>query len=89
MDRTSLIFCAGSLLASLAVAWLAYPLAALDPDVVARAATPQPAETLGLIDVGGGFGEVSALELVGYYVENPPAPDAAAAAAPVIRFGGC
>ena len=90
MDRASLIFCVGAILVSLAVAWVAYPYAALDADVIARADTPQPAETLPPIDVGQGFGELPALELMGYYVENPPAkPEGGAAAAPEIRFGGC
>lgn len=90
MDRVSLMFCVGSLLVSLGVAWVAYPYAAMDAEAVARADVPQPAETLGLINVGEGFGDVSALELMGYYVENPPAkPEGGAAAAPEIRFGGC
>lgn len=89
MDRDSLIFCVGSLAASLVVAWLAFPYAALDSETVAMAATPQPAENLPMVDVGQGFGELPALELMGYYVENPPAPPQAGAAAPEIRFGGC
>lgn len=90
MDRSSLIFCTGSLVACLGAAWLFFPLAALDPETVAMAQTPQPAETLPMIDVGQGFGELPAVELIGYYVENPPDPPAAGAAPePVIRFGGC
>lgn len=90
MDRTSIIFCAGMLAASLAVAWIAFPFAALDPATAAAARTPQPAELLGDVDVGQGFGELPVIELMGYYVENPPAPQAAGgAAAPEIKFGGC
>jgi len=55
-----------------------------------RANTPQPAEVMPMIDVGKGFGELPAIELIGYYIENPPAPPTAgAAAAPEIKFGGC
>lgn len=90
MDRNSLIFCVGSLAVSLLIAWIAFPYAAMDPETLAMASTPQPAENMPLINVGEGFGELPAVELMGYYVENPPAPpQAGAAPAPEIRFGGC
>lgn len=88
MDRSSIIFCVSSLVASLAIAWVAFPYAALDRAVVIQAQTPQPPELLDDVDVGKGFGEVPVLELMGYYVENPPVV-AAGAAAPEIKFGGC
>lgn len=88
MDRESIFFCAGSLVVSVALAWICFPLAALDRDTVEMAKTPQPAEVMPDIDVGGGFGKLPAIELIGYYVENPPAVSAAAAA-PEIKFGGC
>lgn len=90
MDRDSLIFCVGALVATLGLSALIYPMAALPADVVARAASPQPAEELGEVELGGGFGTVPVIELMGYYVENPPAPvTQGAVAAPQIRFGGC
>lgn len=90
MDRTSLTFCIGALALFVAISALAYPFAAIPPDKLARAATPQPAEALGSIDVGHGFGEVPVSTLMDYYISNPPAkPAAGAAAAPHIRFGGC
>ncbi len=88
MDRTSIIFCVSSLVASLAVAWVAFPFAALDQEVIIRAQTPQPAELLDDVDVGKGFGTLPVIELMGYYVENPPVVTAGAAA-PEIKFGGC
>ena len=90
MDRASLIFCIGALALSLVVAVIAYPLAAMPADQLARAAKPQPAEALGSVDVGNGFGEVPVTKLMDYYITNPPAETAAApAAAPQIHFGGC
>jgi len=90
MDRTSLTFCAVSLMAAGAISWLAFPMAALDPDTVELAAMPQPAEMLDMVDVGDGFGELPVIELMGYYVENPPVvASLAALAEPEIRFGGC
>ena len=90
MERSSWIFIAGSLIATVAISWLAFPFAALDRETVARAAEPQPAEELGMVDVGQGFGELPVEELMLYYVENPPAaPEPGAVAAPEIKFGGC
>ncbi|SMH45633.1 hypothetical protein [Maritimibacter sp. HL-12] len=90
MDRSSFIFCAASVIVCLGLAWIAYPLAALDEETIAQANTAQPAELMPMIDVGGGFGELPATELMDYYIENPPAPpEAGAAAAPEIKFGGC
>lgn len=90
MDRASAIFCIGSVIASLVVAWIAFPYAAMDPDKLAYASTPQPPELMDDVDVGEGFGKQPVLELMGYYVENPPAKAApGAGAAPEIRFGGC
>lgn len=89
MDRSSIIFCTTSLLASLAIAWIAFPFAALDREVVVQAQEPQPAELLDTVDVGQGFGELPVIELMGYYVENPPAVETGEAAAPELKFGGC
>lgn len=88
MDRGSIFFCAASLVVCGGLAWLGFPLAALERDVIDMAKTPQPAETMPMVEIGGGFGEVSPLELMGYYVDNPPAVSASAAA-PEIKFGGC
>lgn len=90
MERGSWIFLVGSLIATILVCWVAFPFAALDREVIERAAVAQPAEALGTVDVGGGFGELPVEELMLYYVENPPAaPEPGAAAAPEIKFGGC
>lgn len=91
MDKTSVIFCVGALALSLAVAILAFPYAAMPAAEVARAATPQPAEALGSVEVGGGFGRVPVTKLMDYYIDNPPAPATASAApaAPRLHFGGC
>lgn len=90
MDRNSWLFIAGSLLVTGLVCWIAFPFAAMDRAVVEAARVPQPAEAMGLVDVGEGFGELPVEELMLYYVENPPAaPVAGAVAAPEIKFGGC
>ena len=77
MNRESLVFCAAALAVALAVC--------------AASLKPAPAETLPDLDIGGGFGKVSVIELVGFYIENPPAPKGAGGdASPAVkRFGGC
>jgi len=90
MDRSSILFCAGSLVVCLGLAWIAFPFAAVDPEVIEMSNSAQPAELMPMIDVGKGFGELPAEELILYYVENPPAPpEAGVVAAPEVKFGGC
>lgn len=86
MDRSSVIFCVMSLVVSLGLAAVAYPLAAVPTAQAAFAMTAQPAEEMDDIDLGE-FGTVSVLELVGYYIENPPAP--VAGGGHKKRFQGC
>jgi hypothetical protein len=90
VNRQSLLFCAGALAASLLVCALAFPFAALPPEALEASRRPMPPQSLPDIEVGGGFGRVSVLELVGYYLENPPARPAADGAVPAVkRFRGC
>jgi hypothetical protein len=64
MNRESLIFCGASLVVTLAVSAIGFHFAALPGETVAAAKKPAPAETLPDIDMGGGFGKVSVIELV-------------------------
>jgi hypothetical protein len=90
MNRESLIFCGASLTVALAVCAAGFFLAALPRATVEAAKQPAPAETLPDLDIGGGFGKVSVIELVGFYIENPPAPKGGGDASPAVkRFGGC
>ncbi|MFN4148755.1 MAG: hypothetical protein ACK4E4_04310 [Rhodocyclaceae bacterium] len=90
LDRTGVIFCSVSLIVASAACIGGFQLAAMPKSVVAAAKVPVPPETLPELDLGA-FGKVSVLELMGYYIDNPPAPVTAgngAVAAPK-RFGGC
>jgi hypothetical protein len=92
VNRESLIFCVAALVVALAVCAAGFRLAALPRDVVDAAKRPAAPETLPDVDLGGGFGRVSVIDLIGYYIENPPAKANAAGgdAAPAARrFGGC
>lgn len=89
MDRSSLVFCASAVVLTLLVSALAFPFAARSREDAVASRTPVAAETLGSIDLGP-FGTVSVSDLVHYYIDNPPAPAAAAGgAAPKQRFQGC
>lgn len=89
LDRTGVIFCsAGVVLATLACS-VGFSLAALPPERLQAAKTPAAPEALPDVEIPG-FGKVSVLELMGYYIDNPPAPAGAAASTPAVhRFGGC
>ncbi len=90
MNRESLVFCGVSLAVALAVCAAGFSLAALPRETVEALRKPAPAETLPDLDIGGGFGKVSVIELVGFYMENPPAPKGGGDAVPAAkRFGGC
>ncbi|HEB96117.1 MAG TPA: hypothetical protein ENI96_06780 [Sedimenticola thiotaurini] len=88
MDRSSLLFCAAAIGLSLAIAVLAWPYAAIPQQRLELSRQVMPAEDLGEVDLGE-FGRVPVLELVEYYLENPPAPVAAGAPVRKVRFQGC
>lgn len=91
MNRESLIFCSAALAVTVVVSGIGFSLAAVPRQTIEASKKPVPAETLPDIDIGGGFGKVSVIDLVGFYIENPPAPVNTAGGAPpaVKRFGGC
>ncbi len=91
MNRESLLFCVGALALTVVVLAAGFGLAALPPETVAAARRPVAAETLPDVELGGGFGTVTVIDLLGFYLEHPPAPAGAAGAAPAAtkRFGGC
>lgn len=92
MNRESLIFCGAALAVTVAVSAAGFSLAARPRQAVEAETKPAPAQSLPDIDLGGGFGKVSVIELLGYYIENPPAPKGGSGgdAAPAVkRFGGC
>lgn len=89
IDRASLIFCVLSVVISVGLAWLVYPLAAISPETIAASKQATDAENIPELDLGD-FGVVSVEELLGYYIENPPAPkEAGSAPERAVRFSGC
>jgi hypothetical protein len=90
VNRESQIFCALALAASLALCAAGFQFAAIPKASIEAARRPVPPQALPDVNVGGGFGKVSVVELVGYYIENPPVPAAGDGAVPAVkRFRGC
>lgn len=89
--RQTFLFCGGCLAITLGLAAALFPLASISEEALAQSRTPQAAENMADIDVGTGFGVLPVMELMGYYLENPPTPpESGAAQAPRRQqFGGC
>ncbi len=90
MNRASIIFCTVSLALTAVALAAGFNLAAMPRQSVALAKTPVPPESLPDIDMPG-FGKVSVMDMMDYYIENPPAAATAGGGATtsVKRFGGC
>lgn len=89
LNRTGVIFCTSSLIVTAVVCAIGFSFAALPRETVAAAKVAAPPETLPELALPG-FGTVTPIDLVGYYIDNPPAPVVAGGAAPAVkRFGGC
>ena len=90
LDRTGVIFCSASLVIAALVSAVGFSLATLPPETVRAGKVPVPPESLPDIDIPG-FGKVSVIDLIGYYIDNPPAPvGTSGASTPATqRFGGC
>lgn len=85
------LFCVASLLGCLGLAVLLYPEARLSEEILAANRAAQPMESFDLVIDAGDFGPVTVIELMAYYLENPPQPEVQGGAAqpPKRHFGGC
>lgn len=90
MNRVSIGFCTVSLALTAVVLVAGFNLAAMPRQSIAAAKTPVPPESLPDIDMLG-FGKVSVMDMMGYYIENPPVAATAGGGATTSakRFGGC
>lgn len=90
LNRTGVIFCSASLALAATVCVAGYYLTALPRETIAAVKVPVPPESLPDLDLPG-FGKVAVLDLMGYYIDNPPVPVSAGGGAPPAakRFGGC
>lgn len=84
-----LMFCAACLLLSFGAGAILYPYATISPQALAASKKPQPMQNLPDVDLGPNYGVVPVTELVGYYIEHPPAPPGSGAPRHQEQFGGC
>ena len=88
MDRSSIIFCIGSVLFCLGIAIFTFPAASVSRETITNANTPMDAEKMQDIDLGD-FGKVTVLEMLNYYLENPPAKITVESELKETHFQGC
>ena len=88
MDKSSLVFCIGSLLVCLGIAIFTFPKASVSRETLTNAKTPMDAEKMKDIDLGD-FGKVTVLEMLDYYLENPPANPTVESELKETHFKGC
>ncbi|MBC8219461.1 MAG: hypothetical protein H8E67_02705 [Proteobacteria bacterium] len=88
MDRSSIIFCIGSVLFCLGIAIFTFPAASVSRETLTNANTPMDAEKMQDIDLGD-FGKVTVLEMLNYYLENPPAKTTVESELKETHFQGC
>ena len=88
MDRSSIIFCVGSLLVCLGIAIFNFPEASVSRETPTNANTPMDAEKMKDIDLGE-FGKVTVLKMLDYYLENPPANTSVEFELKETHFQGC
>ena len=89
MRPSILIFCIASLAGVVIVCALLFPHVSMSRAEAEAARTPVPMEEFDLVDLGRGYGELPVIELIGYYLENPPPAATAGAASKKKHFGGC
>ena len=82
-----IIFCILSLVGSIGLSYALYPHAS-SPKVGESKAAKAMEDFVEDIDLGEDFGPMSVIDLMGYYLENPPTPSNSPAV-PKRQFGGC
>ncbi len=88
MKLTHGLFCIASLFGVYLIALVMFPLAAKPKNDIEFASIPQSAELFDDVDLGD-FGQVPVLDMVQYYIENPPVIDTASGVEKKTRFQGC
>ena len=83
-------FCGAALFASIGLCILLMPEASMSTDELTSLQTPRAMEDYEPIDLGEEFGELLVLDLIGYYLDNPPAPESPLSSPKrKQQFGGC
>ena len=84
-------FCIFSVVATIGLAYVLYPHAKLSETQLMKSGTPQTMESFEqFINLGDDFGEMSVIDLMGHYLDSPPAAAGAVLQSkPKRQFGGC
>ncbi|HUW36937.1 MAG TPA: hypothetical protein VMV91_06360 [Rhodocyclaceae bacterium] len=91
MKKELVIFWLAALAVFLGLSAALYPYAAVPAETLARSRLPQPMAGMADIDLPQPYGTVSVTDLVGYYLEHPPAANVGSAGGDGggQHFGGC
>jgi len=86
-----ILFCIASLVATLGLAYALYPHVKLSDEQLKNSKTPQDMEAFDqVINLGDDFGELTVIDLMGNYLDNPPTPVSSSQVSTSKRqFGGC
>ena len=82
-------FCVFSLTVTLAISFYLYPLAAMPKEAALKARQPAEMDEFDLIDLGEDYGQLTIYDLIGFYMDNPPATAAGDSTPKKKHFGGC
>jgi len=89
MNSRIVIFNVLSLVITLGLCVLLFQMTAMSDEAVQAAKVPLSAEEFEDVDLGEDYGPMSVIELMGYYMENPPQPPEAGQVEQKQHFGGC
>ncbi|WP_275099078.1 hypothetical protein [Sedimenticola hydrogenitrophicus] len=88
ISRKIWAFNIASLLLTLGASAVLFPYASLPEETLRAAEQPLPMEAFPDADLGPDYGQVPVIELMGYYLENPPVKESGSAPKQQ-HFGGC
>ncbi len=86
-----ILFLVLSVVGTIGLAYGLYPYAKLSDAQLMKSSQPQAMESFEeIINLGDDFGEMSVIDLMGNYLDNPPAPvGSSKISKPKRQFGGC
>ncbi|PLY12659.1 MAG: hypothetical protein C0631_16395 [Sedimenticola sp.] len=89
ISQKIIVFAVLSLIISLGVSAALFPFSAVNDEIRIGATKPRPMEEFPDVDLGPDYGEVPVIELMGYYLENPPVKQSETSVTKQQHFGGC
>jgi len=84
-----ILFCTLSLVASVALSYALYPHASR-PEITQNNQAKNMEDFEEMINLGEDYGPMSVIDLMGFYLENPPSSSPTKTlTVPKVQFGGC